>query len=71
MQRAGLVTRERPPENRRVQRIELTEEGERTFLRLRTAAQQFDTRIRTGLSDEDIERLRELLAMLDANSAAS
>jgi MarR family transcriptional regulator for hemolysin len=71
MQRAGLVTRERPPENRRVQRIALTEEGERTFLRLRSAAQQFDARIRTGLSDEDIGRLRELLAVLDANSAAS
>jgi MarR family transcriptional regulator, transcriptional regulator for hemolysin len=71
MQRAGLVTRERPPENRRVQRIELTEEGERIFLLLRAVAQQFDTRIRAGLSDEDIERLRGLLATLDANSAAS
>lgn len=71
MQRAGLVTRERLPENRRVQRVSLTAEGERTFLRLREAAVQFDKRIRTGISDEDIERLRTLLATLEANSAAS
>jgi MarR family transcriptional regulator, transcriptional regulator for hemolysin len=70
MQRAGLVTRERLPDNRRVQRVELTEEGERTFLRLRDAAVAFDARIRAGLSDEDVDRLRELLATLEANSAA-
>jgi MarR family transcriptional regulator for hemolysin len=71
MQRAGLVTRERVPENRRVQRVELTAEGERTFLRLREAARQFDERIRAGMSDEDVDRLRKLLSTLDANSAAS
>jgi MarR family transcriptional regulator for hemolysin len=70
MQRAGLVTRERMPENRRVQRVELTEDGERTFLRLRDAAMRFDTRIRAGLSDADVDRLRELLATLETNSAA-
>ena len=68
MQRAGLVTRERMPENRRVQRVELTKDGERAFLRLREAAVEFDARIRTGLSDADVDRLRELLATLAANS---
>jgi MarR family transcriptional regulator for hemolysin len=70
MQRAGLVTRERMPENRRVQRVELTEDGERSFLQLRDAAMRFDTRIRTGLSDADVDRLRELLVTLETNSAA-
>lgn len=70
MQRAGLVTRERMPENRRVQRVALTEDGERTFLRLRDAAMRFDTRIRAGLSDADVDRLRELLERLETNSAA-
>jgi MarR family transcriptional regulator, transcriptional regulator for hemolysin len=70
MQRAGLVTRERMPENRRVQRVELTEDGERTFLRLRDAAVRFDARIRAGLSDADVDRLRELLETLETNSAA-
>jgi MarR family transcriptional regulator, transcriptional regulator for hemolysin len=68
MQRAGLIKRERLPENRRVQRVELTKDGERTFLRLREAAVKFDARIRTGLSDADVDRLRGLLATLDANS---
>jgi MarR family transcriptional regulator, transcriptional regulator for hemolysin len=71
MQRAGLVTRERMPENRRVQRVELTEDGERTFLRLRDAAVRFDTRIRAGLSDADVDCLRKLLTTLETNSAAS
>lgn len=71
MQRAGLVARERMPENRRVQRVELTAEGERAFVRLREAARRFDERIRRGLGDDDVERLRALLATLDANSAAS
>jgi MarR family transcriptional regulator for hemolysin len=69
MQRAGLVTRERVPENRRVQRVQLTADGEQAFLALRDAAMRFDARIRAGLSDEDVGRLRELLAMLEANSA--
>jgi MarR family transcriptional regulator for hemolysin len=70
MQRAGLITRERMPENRRVQRVELTDDGERAFLRLRDAAMRFDTRIRAGLSDADVDRLRELLATLETNCAA-
>src|SRR3954462_6058195 len=34
LERAGFVTREREPGNRRVQRVELTPEGEALFLRL-------------------------------------
>jgi MarR family transcriptional regulator for hemolysin len=70
MQRSGLVMRERLPDNRRVQRVALTAEGEQMFLRLRDAAAAFDRRIRAGLADEDVARLRELLAALEANSAA-
>lgn len=69
MQRAGLVSRKRLPANRRVQRVELTEAGEQAFLRMRDAARQFDARIRRGLPEEDIDRLRELLAALAANVA--
>ncbi|MGI8512054.1 MAG: MarR family winged helix-turn-helix transcriptional regulator [Solirubrobacteraceae bacterium] len=67
MERTGLVRRERLPENRRVQRVQLTRKGERTFLRLRDAAVSFDAQIRTGLGDGDVERLREALATLEAN----
>jgi MarR family transcriptional regulator, transcriptional regulator for hemolysin len=67
LERAGLVMRTRDPENLRVQRVELTEAGDTTFHRLRGAAGSFDKRLRAGLDDSDIERLRELLARLLAN----
>jgi MarR family transcriptional regulator for hemolysin len=68
MERAGLVSRERLPDNRRVQRVELTEEGERAFLRLRDAAMAFDARLRAGIDDDDLDRLREALTSLAANA---
>jgi MarR family transcriptional regulator, transcriptional regulator for hemolysin len=67
LERAGLVTRTRDPGNRRVQRMELTEEGDAAFQRMRRAATTFDRRLRAGLSDRDIELVRELLARLRAN----
>jgi MarR family transcriptional regulator, transcriptional regulator for hemolysin len=67
MERAGLVTRTRDPDNRRVQRVELTEAGDAAFHRMRRAATRFDERLRAGLGDSDIERLRELLARMRAN----
>jgi MarR family transcriptional regulator, transcriptional regulator for hemolysin len=42
LERAGFVTREREPGNRRVQRVHLTPAGEALFLRLRRAAGAFD-----------------------------
>jgi MarR family transcriptional regulator, transcriptional regulator for hemolysin len=67
MERAGLVTRTRDPANRRVQRMELTEEGDAAFHRMREAAVAFDERLRSGLDEADIERTREVLARLRAN----
>jgi MarR family transcriptional regulator, transcriptional regulator for hemolysin len=67
LERAGLVTRTRAPDNRRVQRVELTEAGDAAFQRLRRAASSFDQRLRTGLDDSDIQQLRELLARLASN----
>jgi MarR family transcriptional regulator for hemolysin len=67
MERAGLVTRTRDPANRRVQRMELTEEGDAAFHRMREAAAAFDKRLRSGLEEADIERTREVLARLQAN----
>jgi MarR family transcriptional regulator, transcriptional regulator for hemolysin len=50
-----------------VQRVELTEAGDAAFQRLRRAASSFDQRLRFGLDDGDIQRLRELLAQLLSN----
>ena len=67
LERDGLVSRRRDPENRRVQVVELTAAGDRLFERLRHAAVDFDARLRDGLGDREVERLRELLGRLGAN----
>ena len=67
MERAGLVRRERLPENRRVQRVELTRKGEKAFLRMRDAAVAHDARLREGVDPEDLERLRATLARMEEN----
>jgi MarR family transcriptional regulator for hemolysin len=66
----GLITRTRAAANRRVQVVTLTDKGDQAFVRLRTAAVAFDTRLRTGLDDADLATLSTLLARLSANVAA-
>lgn len=67
MDARGLITRRRDAANRRVQVVELTEEGEAAFLRMRAAAMAFDARLREGLTDADLARLEGLLGTLSAN----
>ncbi|MFJ9786761.1 MarR family winged helix-turn-helix transcriptional regulator [Amycolatopsis sp. NPDC101161] len=67
METAGLVTRRRDPENRRVHLVTLTPEGEQLFLRLASAAIAHDERMRKGLSDAEIAQLADLLHRLAAN----
>jgi len=67
MEDAGLVTRRRDPENRRVHVVELTEAGEALFVRLREAAVAFDARLRAGLGEDELARLRDGLARLRTN----
>jgi MarR family transcriptional regulator for hemolysin len=68
LERAGLVTRERPAGNRRVQVVTVTAAGEQLFVRLRRAAAAFDGRLRAGLDDDDVETLRRLLVQLADNA---
>jgi len=70
MEAEGLLTRRRDPTNRRVHLVELTEAGDAAFRRLRTVAQHYDTRLRTGFSDADLDTLRGLLARLRDNVTA-
>jgi MarR family transcriptional regulator for hemolysin len=67
MESAGLVTRRRDPENRRLHLVELTSDGDALFFRLRDAAAAFDQRLRTGLSDGEVGQLEALLARLRDN----
>ena len=68
MERTGLVIRAREDANRRVQVVTVTEAGQQLFLRLRRAAASFDGRLRAGLDDEDVARLRRLLDQLAENA---
>jgi MarR family transcriptional regulator for hemolysin len=67
MEASGLVVRSRDGEDRRAVRVELTAAGDETFQRLRAAAMTFDERLRAGLSADELERARELLARLREN----
>jgi MarR family transcriptional regulator for hemolysin len=60
----GLVRRWRDEGNRRVQQVELTDEGVALFDRLREVAMRHDERLRSKLSDEETEQLAELLEKL-------
>lgn len=67
MEDAGLVTRTRPPENRRVQHVQVTDAGARLFDELRTAAVDFDRHLRTTIgSDDDVAAFLRVLDRLVA-----
>jgi MarR family transcriptional regulator for hemolysin len=71
LERAGLVTRRRESSNRRVQRVELTDEGDAAFDRLRKVALTFDQRLRNGLTEEELATVREVLDKLATNVSGS
>ena len=71
LEKQGLVRRWREEANRRVQRAELTPEGEAQFDRLRGAAMAFDARLREGLAGDEAEELARLLEKLEAGVGAS
>jgi MarR family transcriptional regulator for hemolysin len=62
----GLVRRWRDDANRRVQRVELTDEGAALFDRLRAVALRHDERLRSKLTDDETAQLAELLDKLRA-----
>ena len=70
MESAGLLTRRRHPDNRRIHIVELTESGDAMFHRLRTAAVTFDQRLRAGVTAGEIAALEQLLDSLHQNVSA-
>jgi MarR family transcriptional regulator for hemolysin len=69
MDREGLISRHRPPENRRNQVVVLTPTGEALFGKLRDAVQAFDQALRRSFTKRELEELREFLSRLRANVA--
>lgn len=70
LEKGGLIQRSRDPDDRRVMRVELTKAGEELFLRLAKTALSFDQRLRRGVSDEELDGVRSVLARLRANAAS-
>lgn len=70
LERKGLVRRWREDNNRRVQRVELTDDGLELFNRLRAVAVRHDKLLRSQLSDDEVEQLRALLERLEAGVQA-
>ena len=70
MERGGLIERSRDPDDRRVMRVELTKAGEKLFLGLAKTALSFDQRLRKGVSDKELDVVRDVLARLRANAAS-
>ena len=70
LERKGLVRRWREESNRRVQRVELTDDGVALFNRLREVARRHDQMLRSGLTDDEVEQLGALLERLEAGVRA-
>jgi MarR family transcriptional regulator, transcriptional regulator for hemolysin len=68
LEAAGLISRHRDPANRRIHIVELTPAGDAMFVTLRAAAIEFDERLCGGISEQEISRLRGLLARLAENA---
>jgi len=70
LERKGLVRRWREDNNRRVQRVELTDDGLELWGRLRAVAGRHDKLLRSQLSDDEVEQLGALLERLEAGVQA-
>jgi len=71
MEADGLVTRRRDPANRRIHQVELTDEGDALFRRVRGSVASFDRRLRAGFEDGEIAALSDALGRLRANVGAA
>ena len=71
MESAGLLTRRRDPDNRRVHLVELTEDGEAAFLRMLGTVIAFDRQLRAGIDPSEISVVQDVLQRMRANIAAN
>lgn len=67
MEGDGLLSRRRDPTNRRSHIVEVSADGEALFSRLRSAAISFDSRLRAGVAEKELDELRTVLNRLVAN----
>ena len=64
LEKENLVRRERDPEDNRVVRMYLTEEGHRTIGEFAGRHERFERRVRGAVSEEDLGELQRILGAL-------
>ena len=64
LENEGLIRRERDPEDNRVVRMYLTDEGRDLLRKLPEINEQLRRRVRSVLSEEEFEELRRMLGLL-------
>ncbi|MBV8828023.1 MAG: MarR family transcriptional regulator [Acidobacteriaceae bacterium] len=64
LEKEGLVRRERDPEDNRVVRMYLTEEGHRMIDEFSSRHERFESRVREAVSEEDLGELQRILGVL-------
>jgi len=69
MEHAGLVKRRRHPDDRRAFQVELTAAGEAMHKELLKSVITFNTRLRRGISADEVDALRDILERMAANVA--
>jgi DNA-binding MarR family transcriptional regulator len=67
LEEAGLVERQRDPDDRRAWRLVVTEKAEPIMTRLRTLAEEMSGEAFAGMSIEEIEAMRGKLARIREN----
>ncbi|MGI9049810.1 MAG: MarR family winged helix-turn-helix transcriptional regulator [Rubrobacteraceae bacterium] len=64
MEREGMILRERDPEDNRVVRLYLTDEGKKLLAKSPQVNEELHRRIREVMSEEEFEELRRMLVLL-------
>jgi MarR family transcriptional regulator, transcriptional regulator for hemolysin len=67
LERTGLVERRRDPKDRRAVQVEITDAGVQLHHRLRGDVIAFDQRLRDGLTEDELEGLRDILGKFEHN----
>lgn len=67
MCKAGFVERTEDETDRRINRIRITQKGKEVFLAGREECSKVDTRMFSGITDEEIEKFSEILIKITEN----